>query len=368
MLNNHKVPVFPGINNTPRVPTATLAGNGADLISRHNALVDDLLSGAISSPGKVLQVATSGAAYTSVQAAISDAIAGNLVLIWSGTYTESIALKDRVNLHFMSGATLESVATNTDPLISDNGIAVNCNISGEGDFRGVANNVADRLISTSNPETVLKIKASSIQCLSENTTALWCEAGSQTVIADTIETPLDYCLAVQSDATARRQTITAQFLRGRTECFGGNQLIEVDTVEGSLNCRGSSAIQDAKIRFLSGGNGYDLAFCNAGVQTIEASRMHGIDCYPVLAYGTGKQTIKNARITVNPGVSIDPVGTRGGDLTLWNCVIVADATANYSIDSQDPVRLYGANLASKPPHPNNPPFLVGTLTVSPDVV
>jgi hypothetical protein len=39
-LQPYKVPTFPGINDTPVVPTANKGGNGSDLIKRHNDLCD----------------------------------------------------------------------------------------------------------------------------------------------------------------------------------------------------------------------------------------------------------------------------------------------------------------------------------------
>lgn len=43
-FSNHKVEIFPNINDLPRLPTAQRAGNGADFINKHNALVDDIQS------------------------------------------------------------------------------------------------------------------------------------------------------------------------------------------------------------------------------------------------------------------------------------------------------------------------------------
>lgn len=41
-FSDYKVPVFPGKNDVPRVPTAQLEGNGADLVQRFNGTLDDL--------------------------------------------------------------------------------------------------------------------------------------------------------------------------------------------------------------------------------------------------------------------------------------------------------------------------------------
>lgn len=41
-LSAHKIPVFAGINNVPREPTAQLAGNSSNLIDKHNNLTDAL--------------------------------------------------------------------------------------------------------------------------------------------------------------------------------------------------------------------------------------------------------------------------------------------------------------------------------------
>jgi len=41
-LEDLKVEIFPDINDQPRTATANQAGNGADLINRFNALVDQL--------------------------------------------------------------------------------------------------------------------------------------------------------------------------------------------------------------------------------------------------------------------------------------------------------------------------------------
>lgn len=41
-LPDPKVPIFPGINDSPIAPTPQSAGNGADLIAKHNLLVDIL--------------------------------------------------------------------------------------------------------------------------------------------------------------------------------------------------------------------------------------------------------------------------------------------------------------------------------------
>lgn len=40
--NIYKVPIFPNINDAPRMPTANLAGNGSDIIQRFNGLIDGL--------------------------------------------------------------------------------------------------------------------------------------------------------------------------------------------------------------------------------------------------------------------------------------------------------------------------------------
>lgn len=40
--SNYKTPIFPNINDNPVAPIASKAGNGADLISRVNGLIDEL--------------------------------------------------------------------------------------------------------------------------------------------------------------------------------------------------------------------------------------------------------------------------------------------------------------------------------------
>ena len=41
-FNAHKIPVFSGINDAPREPTASLAGNGSNIIHQFNNLIDEL--------------------------------------------------------------------------------------------------------------------------------------------------------------------------------------------------------------------------------------------------------------------------------------------------------------------------------------
>lgn len=41
-LLDYKVPVFPGINDVPRVPTAQQAGNGSDLVARFNSILEEI--------------------------------------------------------------------------------------------------------------------------------------------------------------------------------------------------------------------------------------------------------------------------------------------------------------------------------------
>lgn len=43
-LTQYKTDIFPAINDTPRAPTASLAGNGADLIAKLNGVIDYLIA------------------------------------------------------------------------------------------------------------------------------------------------------------------------------------------------------------------------------------------------------------------------------------------------------------------------------------
>lgn len=43
-FSHRKIPVFPNINDNPRIPTADKAGNGSDVVARFNGLIEDLNS------------------------------------------------------------------------------------------------------------------------------------------------------------------------------------------------------------------------------------------------------------------------------------------------------------------------------------
>ena len=68
--------------------------------------------------------------YRNVQTAINAAIAGDLVRVRPGDYLESIILKDGVNIYLEPNSTIGS--TSGLGAISDNGVSVNCRITGFG--------------------------------------------------------------------------------------------------------------------------------------------------------------------------------------------------------------------------------------------
>ncbi len=72
--------------------------------------------------------------YTSVQAAVTAASAGQTVEVYPGTYTESVVLKNRVNLYFYPGAIVRWGGSDSANTIGDNGVADTVVIGGSGKF------------------------------------------------------------------------------------------------------------------------------------------------------------------------------------------------------------------------------------------
>lgn len=81
----------------------------------------------------------------SIQSAITAASSGTTIVVYPGTYNESLMLKDGVNLHFVNGAILNYSSVVALPAIYDaywngaalagNAGAITCNITGDGIFR-----------------------------------------------------------------------------------------------------------------------------------------------------------------------------------------------------------------------------------------
>jgi hypothetical protein len=68
--------------------------------------------------------------YRTIMAAITEALAGDLVVIRTGDYLESVILKNGVNIHCMTGVTFGS--TSGVAAITDNGESVTCRVTGYG--------------------------------------------------------------------------------------------------------------------------------------------------------------------------------------------------------------------------------------------
>jgi len=86
--------------------------------------------------------------YDALQTAINAAVSGDCVLVHSGTYDHSatsITLKDGVNLHFMPGAKIVLTNPGNFNLFIDNGVAVNCRITGNLEIEAAENTTVKNL-------------------------------------------------------------------------------------------------------------------------------------------------------------------------------------------------------------------------------
>ncbi len=70
--------------------------------------------------------------FLTIQAAITAASSGDIVIVYPGTYTEQITLKNGVNLYLYDGVTITYAAVSGAATITDNTVAVTCSILGRG--------------------------------------------------------------------------------------------------------------------------------------------------------------------------------------------------------------------------------------------
>lgn len=359
MLSDYKVPVFPGINDTPRVPTAERAGNGADLIARHNALIDELVD-VVSSPVRILKVANSSAQYTSIQTAINEAQFGDLVLIYPGNYYENLILRDRVNLLFLPGAIISKLSSNNAPLISDGGLPVTCLIAGFGEFSGGGNS-GEHLILTSNPNSVLRMKAQSITGYGDMF-VLGNDGSQQEIEADLIESSSNNQNFV-TRLNGGTQNIRAKKIKGRILAIAGLQIVAADSIEGMIQSSPQiSNIADIiyveqriKARnLIQDVFGLGAVTTGGGTQDIEVgcikTRSTSIS-YSSLSIHS-RTLIKNTVVISAEGNPIN-VESSYGKFILWNSLLFGGS--QYSIDTSQAsaaAELYGVNMANLPVSPN----------------
>ncbi len=96
--------------------------------------------------------------FSTIQAAVTAAVAGDTVIVHPGTYSESIVLKTGVNFYFYPGVILQ--ASSGTAAITDNNVAVTSKIDGFGEIRatGTAGATATVNIQNTGSNVILRAK------------------------------------------------------------------------------------------------------------------------------------------------------------------------------------------------------------------
>jgi hypothetical protein len=107
--------------------------------------------------------------FLTVQAAITAASSGDLVYVYPGTYSESIILKDGVNIYLTDGATISNNALKT---VTDNNVAVTCVIDGYGQILNTTVGTG-YAIDIRNASSDITIRAKYVECTATSGASLY---------------------------------------------------------------------------------------------------------------------------------------------------------------------------------------------------
>lgn len=92
--------------------------------------------------------------FLTISAAITAATSGDTIIVYPGTYSETLTLKDGVNFYFYDGVTITAAAA---AAITDNNVAVTCEIDGYGVIESTGTASAYNCVDVQNTGTTLTI-------------------------------------------------------------------------------------------------------------------------------------------------------------------------------------------------------------------
>jgi hypothetical protein len=275
--------------------------------------------------------------FLTLTAAKTAAQAGDTIVVLPGIYNERNLLKNGVNWHFLSGAKVVYTGAAEGGIWDDSymgtGGAVICKITGQGEFENRGSNASSWVFYAWYAGTDIHLEALSM--MSEQRSALRLGGGRTRLYAKSIRSNSWRAVELEAgDNFIRAEEIISAGEMAVLASIGKHS-IYADTI----SCSGGPAL-----------------WCTAGeiqvtARLVQSSASYGlqivVDEDPVFVTMNGARIVSTLQ-TVN-GKAVQMNG--GSDLTLKDCVLVANMTgtpAAASIDSSvaASVRIYGSCMAN----------------------
>lgn len=232
-------------------------------------------------------------AFLTIQAAITAASSGDVVIVSPGTYNEDITLKNGVNLYFQQGAIISSTTNSGQYAIRDNSVAVTCTIDGFGEFKqSSTTGGAGGALKLSGTGSIVHVRCKYMYGADANTQTIQLESTATLYIkADMIE--------------GRGHGIN---MNDNSICYWDGRLIYATSVGGSgvyLNNNSSFYARNGKIQ--SDGN-------DAAIAVNDASYCEVNSCYLLCTTYTGLDILGSSSIC-----------------KLYNCIVENTSTGSFTL-------------------------------------
>ncbi len=286
--------------------------------------------------------------FLTITAALTAALAGDLVFVWPGTYAESLLLKNGVNLYFTDGAVVAWSDAGVNPLVFDGGASVTCIVDGYGVFsrQGSTDSGADAL-----------------QLTGANSSVVWRCRYIETT-SDAARGGRFNCASVvfYGDVFAGGAGVQVSNAAGLYEIYGN---IVATNDYGLWNSNGSVKFSGT---ILAKGNS---AIAPAGASSVtevwntyaKSERLYGWEDEGGTSAKVRNSVLESTRAVNGEGNAISKYA--GGAMTLDNVQLIAGAGNTYSIDNQG-VGSHGSISILSPSYANapiNPAMTVTTNSV-----
>lgn len=307
--------------------------------------------GTATPPTNIVEVAATGGNFTSIQAAITFATAGQTVVVYPGIYNEILTLKNGVNLHLVTGCKIRYTGTATTPMVSDGATAVTCQITGYGELEQAASGATKGeafKLGVANSDITLYCKT--IKSTGESSCISQTAVGFMRIYCDLID-----CAATGIPAVY---------------CAAGNQFIQGRDILGAGATSNSYAVQhfggtqSVRAEYIS--RGVSSIANSTGTQIVEARLIyHVLSGGVVRSLGGSYQHIKNSKIlcsSANTSFYCVEKNSTTTNLRLQNCQLVSGQYSVYSSVANSPVPLINDSCATS--NALNIVFQGGTFTIN----